>query len=142
MIGITGDVYQSLGYSHARNPTSIMQVLSGDEAPQIIEDLGKAHRLFLWENILLKNAELQSKPATPPAESSEAPQTSLSATTSSAMVVVDLPKPQDESQPSKTTVGVSSTKEANARAVAYLIAQIPFSLTPFFQGQREKGDQL
>ncbi|KAG8907932.1 hypothetical protein FRB99_001440 [Tulasnella sp. 403] len=133
-IGALGDVYQTVGFSHSRSATTILQILSGTEAPLIVDDLGKIHRVFLWENILLKNAELQARQAEKSTQTSEAsrPEASTSISEQSTMVVVDLPKPQDSAERS-AFVADESSADGNARTLAYVIAQIPFSLTPFFQ---------
>ncbi len=137
---VLGEIFQGMAYSHPRNVHTILQPLA--TAPSIIEDLGLVHRAFLWENILLKNAELKTSnhSVTEAVGSSMAVVTSdPPAPQSPAMVVVDLPNPSEGLDAPKED---TSSKSRNTTATAYVVTQIPFSLTPFFQGEDPRSATL
>ncbi|KAG8936847.1 hypothetical protein FRC02_010709 [Tulasnella sp. 418] len=134
-VGLLADVYQTAGYSHVRSVTTILQILTGAEGPEIIEDLGKLHRTFFWESTILKSTLSLSTSAEKAAETSVAESTTGEVTPSVSNVAAG----QGQSSSGVATAEAPSTQpsspaeENNRKALKFIISQIPTALTPFFQ---------
>ena len=127
MVGVLADVYLTAGYSHSRSATTLLQVLNGVDAPEVVGDLGKLHRSFIWESILLKSSLSSGTTAT---------KTTLEAP--DAMSIVEDVLDTGEGSSAKADVEAEKRSPAiphpNEKAVKFVVGLIPTSLTPFFQG--------
>lgn len=137
-INVYSDVYQTLGYSHARSTSTILQALNGTEAPDVLTDIGKVHRAFCWEKVLLVHADKhESETTTAPAVSPGVGQPDAASGSSAgpAAQVADVSKATGDAL-SDLIAKDSSAPDSSSRVVRYLVDHVSWSLTPFFQGER------
>lgn len=134
ILSVLGDIYSNAANPSAhfsRGSSSILQVLSGKDAPEILDDLGKVHRTFLWENLMVKKSQTAEKKDKGNTETpTSAPITDASTSTAPDLVGAGIPNTQVEGRQKKPF-----TKGSTSAGVLYTAAQIPLSLMSFFQGK-------
>ncbi|KAG9000508.1 hypothetical protein FRB94_005396 [Tulasnella sp. JGI-2019a] len=133
-ITVYSDTYQTLAYSHTRGTSTVLQVLNGTEAPDILTDIGKAHRAFCWEKVVLIHAQQTEK-----ADVKEMPSgltdeqgssTALASDAGGATQAAGEDLSKLINQDSSMGDGKS---DGRSDVVKYLVDHITWSLTPFFQ---------
>ena len=142
--------YSITGYAHARQAAHLLQ----SSTLEILEEMGRLHRVCIWENILLKgglvakglggtggvgttsqsveDVNAMALAAGVGAEVASAVAAAAGATSSaelSAQTATEFSTPAVE----KKKVG--GPKEKNVKALKHLDSQLPNVLTPFFQGK-------
>ncbi|KAF8658329.1 hypothetical protein AX16_002096 [Volvariella volvacea WC 439] len=71
-ITLLSDVFATAGYAHGRGAIGLLQTLMSNTSSEVINDLGRLHRMGVWENIVLsiglnsKGIEVQSSPSDSP----------------------------------------------------------------------------
>ncbi|KAI0081201.1 hypothetical protein K474DRAFT_1768664 [Panus rudis PR-1116 ss-1] len=152
-IMLLSDIYAVAGYQ-ARAMTTLLQHLVGTDAKGILLDLAALHRVFVWDNILLKSdsefstvdvpinpetwTPLNNPVLTPGATTPSQTDIGTSSTANGVQAEASAPT-TDGAVPSGSAEGTATSKkedgpaEANIRALKYVANQIPNSLTAFFQ---------
>ncbi|KAI0069539.1 DUF913-domain-containing protein [Panus rudis PR-1116 ss-1] len=147
---LLSDIYATAGYQ-ARAMTTLLQHLVGSDVKGILLDLAALHRVFVWDNIVLKSDPEFSTVDVPIHSETWTPLkhpvlTPGMATLSQSEMEVPTPT-TDGAAPSGSAEGATTPKEdgpvqTNIRALKYVANQIPNALTGFFQYYLDAADAI
>lgn len=129
VVHVYSDVYQTLAYTHTRSTSTVLQILNGSDIPDVLADIGKVHRTFCWEKVLLMHDSDKPPAAKASGSTDPAPVDSASTTTE----IVDTTKPTGDALAELISKDPSGAAGGSG-VVKYLVDHIAWTLTPFFQG--------
>ncbi|KAG8879106.1 hypothetical protein FRB97_002021 [Tulasnella sp. 331] len=137
VLTIYSDAYQTLAYSHTRSTSTVLQALHGTEAPDILIDIGKAHRAFCWEKVVLIHTQQLEK-----SDAKDISTGSSDAPTSSPVPSVPPADAGNVTEAAGAALSKLINQDTSAgdgksndrfETIKYLVDHITWSLNPFFQ---------